>query len=64
MSFEPKTLLNEPPLSVDELAAKLAKIKALGMGGAQVKLPDGKSVTDVELVSQGEKPAHFVVRSK
>jgi hypothetical protein len=64
MTSDPKSLLNEPPLSVDDLAAKLAKIKALGMGGAQVKLPDGRAVTDVELVAQGEKPAHFVVRGK
>lgn len=63
MSFDPKSLL-APPLTVDELAAKLMKIKALGMGSTQVKLPDGQAVTDVKLVAQGEKPAHFVVKGK
>jgi hypothetical protein len=64
MTFDPKSLLTEPPMTVDGLAAKLAKIKALGMGGAQVLLPDGQAVNAVELVAHGEKPAHFVVKSK
>lgn len=63
MTFDPKSLL-APPLTVDDLAARLAKIKALGMGSAPVLLPDRRAVTDVELVAQGESPAHFVIRSK
>jgi hypothetical protein len=62
MTFDPQDLLTAPPLTVDELAAKLARIKALGMGGVQIRLPDGQAVTDVELVAQGEVPAHFVVK--
>lgn len=64
MTFDPKSLLTGPPLTVDDLAAKLARIKALGMGGAQIKLVDGRAVTDVELVAQGGVPAHFVVKGK
>jgi hypothetical protein len=64
MTFNPKDLLTAPPLTVDELAAKLGRIKALGMGGAQVKLPDGQAVADVELVAQGEVPAHFVIKGR
>jgi hypothetical protein len=56
--------LDTDPLTVEELAEKLMRIKALGMGSAQVRLPDGSAVTDVELVAAGEKPAHFVVRSQ
>jgi hypothetical protein len=64
MTFDPKSLLTEPPMTVDGLAAKLAKIKAMGMGGAPVVLPDGRAINAVELVAQGEKPAHFVVKGK
>lgn len=64
MTFDPKSLLTAPPMTVDDLATKLARIKALGLGGAQVKLPDGQAVADVELVARGEEPAHFVIRSK
>ena len=63
MTFDPKSLL-APPMTVDGLADKLAKIRALGMGGAQVHLPDGQAINAVELVAHGEKPAHFVVRGK
>jgi hypothetical protein len=61
MTFDPKSLLTDPPMTVDGLAAKLAKIRALGMGGAPVVLPDGQAINDIELVAHGEKPAHFVV---
>ena len=64
MTFDAKSLLTAPPLTVDALAERLAKIKALGMGGAQVALPDGSAVESVELVAHGEKPAHFVLRGK
>jgi hypothetical protein len=62
MTFNAKTLLTDPPMTIDGLAARLAKIKAMGLGGAPVHLPDGQAVSDVELVAHGEKPAHFVVR--
>lgn len=64
MIFDPKSLLTGPPLTVDDLADRLARIKAIGLGGAQVKLPDGQAVTDVELVAHGEEAAHFVLRGK
>jgi hypothetical protein len=64
MTFDSKSLLTEPAMTVDGLADRLAKIKALGLGGAQVHLPDGQAINAVELVAQGEKPAHFVVRGK
>lgn len=62
MTFDPKSLLTGQPLTVDDLAARLTRIKALGLGAAQVKLPDGQAVTDVELVARGEDAAHFVVK--
>ncbi|MCY0910846.1 hypothetical protein [Massilia antarctica] len=71
MTFDPKSLLKSPtpsappappkPMTIDDLAAKLAKISALGMGGTLVALPDGLPVTAVDLVAHGEVPAHFVV---
>jgi hypothetical protein len=64
MTFNSKSLLTAPPMTINALAEKLAKIKALGMGGAPVVLADGQAVDDVELVAQGEKPAHFVVKGK
>lgn len=64
MTFDAKSLLTAPPMTINELAEKLAKIKALGMGGAHVVLADGKAVGSVDLVALGEKPAHFVVRGK
>jgi hypothetical protein len=64
MTFDPKSLLTAPPMTVDGLADKLAKIKAMGLGGAQVHLPDGQAINAVELVAHGEKPAHFVVKGK
>jgi hypothetical protein len=64
MTFDPKSLLSAPALTVDSLAAELAKASAAGMGGAPVKLPDGQDVGKVELVAAGEVPAHFVVKGK
>jgi hypothetical protein len=64
MTFDPKSLLTDPPMTVDGLADKLAKIKAMGLGGAQVHLPDGQAISAVELVAHGERPAHFVVKGK
>ncbi|HEX8610148.1 MAG TPA: hypothetical protein VF800_02575 [Telluria sp.] len=71
MTFDPKSLLKSPtplappkPMTIDDLAAKLAQISAIGMGGALVALPDGRAVTVVDLVAHGEVPAHFVVTHK
>lgn len=74
MTFDPKTLLKSPmppaqpappkPMTIDDLAAKLAQISAIGMGGALVALPDGHPVMAVDLVAHGEVPAHFVLRGK
>jgi hypothetical protein len=64
MIFDPKSLLTAPSLTVDDLAAELAKASAAGMGGASVKLPDGRGVSKVELVATGEVPAHFVIKPK
>ncbi|WP_164557796.1 hypothetical protein HF313_16315 [Massilia atriviolacea] len=51
-------------MAIDDLAAALAKISAIGMGGAPVALPDGRAVMAVDLVAHGEVPAHFVVTSR
>lgn len=66
MTFDPKSLLSAPlpTLTVDSLAAALAKLSALGMGGAPVALPDGQGINAMDLVAHGETPAHFVVRHK
>jgi hypothetical protein len=64
MTFDAKSLLTDPPMTVDALADKLAKIRAMGMGGAPVVLADGRAVGSVDLVAHGEKPAHFVVKGK
>lgn len=74
MTFDPKSLLKSPvppappappkAMTIDDLAAKLAQISAIGMGGALVALPDGMPVTAVDLVAHGEVPAHFVIRHK
>jgi hypothetical protein len=64
MTFDPKSLLTPPGLTVDGLAAELKKIAAVGLGGALVKLPDGQEITAVELVAQGEAPAHFKIKPK
>lgn len=71
MTFDPKSLLTRPgppaapappkPMTVDDLAAKLAQISAVGMGGALIALPDGLPVTAVDLVAHGETPAHFIL---
>lgn len=63
MTFDAKSLLTAPPMTIDALAEKLARIKALGMGAAPVVL-EGGHIGEVDLVAHGEKPAHFVVRSK
>jgi hypothetical protein len=64
MTFNPKSLLTSPPMTVADIAAWAAKTTAMGLGGAQVHLPDGQAVNAVELVAQGERPAHFVVTHK
>jgi hypothetical protein len=64
MTFDPKSLLSPPALTVDDLAAELAKVSAAGMGGAAVKLPDGQEIGKVELVATGDVPAHFVIKPK
>jgi hypothetical protein len=64
VTFDAKSLLTAPGLTVDALAAKLARLKSLGMGNADVKLPDGRAITDLDLVAQGETPAHFVLKPK
>jgi hypothetical protein len=67
MTFDPKSLLQAPPpadLTVDSLAAALAKLQALGMGGAGVRLPDGQGINALNLVAHGAEPAHFVLTRK
>ena len=64
MNFDAKTLLTTPPMTVDTLAAKLATFSAMGMGAAEVRMPDGQPIAAVELVAAGEVPAHFVFRPK
>lgn len=73
MTFDPKSLLKSPtppappappnPMTIDDLAAKLAEISAIGMGGALVVLPDGHPAIAVDLVAQGDVPAHFMIRA-
>lgn len=63
MTFDAKSLLIAPlppDLTIDGLAAVLAQIQAAGLGGAGVKFPDGAPIRKMELVAQGEEPAHFV----
>lgn len=73
MSFDAKSLLQPAempkpapaePMTVDALAAKFAKISAAGLGKTFVKLPTGELINAVDLVAQGETPAHFVVKHK
>lgn len=70
MTFDPKSFLRPAPaiplkpMTIDDMAAKLAKISAAGLGGAMVELPDGAPVNAIDLVAQGVVPAHFVVRHK
>jgi hypothetical protein len=64
MTFDPKSLLTAPALTVDDLAAKLAHIKAAGLGITPIVLPDGSGISDVELVAQGETQAHFKLKGK
>jgi hypothetical protein len=64
MTFDAKSLLTEPlppDLTVDGLAAALAQLQAMGMGGAGIKLSDGAAIRKVDLVAHGEQPAHFVL---
>lgn len=67
MNFDAKSLLIQPStpaapaMTVDALAARLAEIVALGMGGALVTLPDGQAINAVQLEAHGEVPAHFVL---
>jgi|GEM_PF-3445852 len=63
MNFNAKSLLTAPPMTIDALAERLAKIKAMGMGGAPVVL-EGGEIGQIDLVAHGEKPAHFVVRAR
>jgi len=64
MTFDPKSLLEPPGLTVDALAAELKKISAIGLGGALVKLPDGQEIDALRLQASGEVPAHFVIKPK
>lgn len=63
MTFDAKSLLTEPlpDMTVDSLAAALAKIQAIGLGGAGVKLPGGAPMRKIDLVACGLEPAHFVL---
>lgn len=62
MIFDTKSRMAELPLTVDALSAKLREMAAAGMGGAPVMLPDGQAMHAVELVADGELPAHVVLR--
>jgi hypothetical protein len=64
MTFDPKSLLTPPGLTVDELAAQLARISATGLGSVLIKLPDGRDVQSLRLQAVGEVPAHFVIVPK
>jgi hypothetical protein len=64
MTFDPKSLLGPPALTVDALAAELKRLSAIGMGGTLVKLPDGREIEALRLQASGEVPAHFVIKPK
>jgi len=64
MTFDPQTLLQAPPLTVDSLAARLAQLSAMGLGDASVTLQGGRSINAVDLVAQGDVPAHVVLIQK
>lgn len=63
MIFDPKSLLNGPlvDMTIDDLAAALAKLQAMGLGGAGARLPDGAPIRKIDLVAHGEQAAHFVL---
>lgn len=63
MTFDPKSLLTAPlvDMTVDSLAAALAKLQAAGFGGMAVKLPGGVPVRKFDLVAHGEQAAHFML---
>jgi hypothetical protein len=64
VTFDSKSLLTSPGLTVDGLAAELKKIAAVGLGGALVKLPDGREIQALRLQAAGEEAAHFVIKPK
>lgn len=62
MTFDAKFLLTEPlppALTVDELAAVLARLSEIGLGAAGVRLPGGVPVKQVQLVADGEQAAYL-----
>lgn len=64
MSFDAKSLLTAPlppDLTVDALVEALAKLQSMGMGSAEVKLPDGAPIRKINLVARGEQAAHFIL---
>jgi hypothetical protein len=65
--FDAKSLVAAPlppDLMVDALMAALAKLQAMGMGSAGVRLPDGLAVNAVDLVANFDAAAYFVVKHK
>lgn len=65
MTFDAKSLLTAPlppDLTVDRLAVAIKHLQALGLGAANIKMPDGKALGSIELIARGEEPAHLVLR--
>nr|WP_315249303.1 hypothetical protein [uncultured Duganella sp.] len=64
MTFDPKSLLIEPPppdLTVDDLVAVLESLQSSGFGAAGVRLLGGSPARRIELVAHGEEPAHILL---
>lgn len=63
MTFDPKSLLTEPPpdMTVDDLVAVLENLQSSGFGAAGVRLPGGAPARRIELVAHGEVPAHILL---
>jgi hypothetical protein len=66
MTFDAKSLLTAPlvDLTVDGLAAALKHLQDMGLGSANIKMPDETPLGSLELVARGIEPAHFVLRRK
>jgi hypothetical protein len=62
MTFDPKSLLTAPPMTVRSLADDLRRLIEIGMGDTPVMMPDGSALNILDLVAIGEVPAHFVLR--
>jgi hypothetical protein len=61
MTFDAKSLLTRPCLTVDGLIEALTQISQTGMGGAPVTTADGQPIAKIELFAHGEGPARFIL---